>query len=454
MGKAMIESQHISILRRFVVLFFALQVSVLSWAETQDWSYTFRPGDSIWAVCKKFSYYEKCWQELADYNNINKADRISVGTRIKMPLSWLQAPLEAARIVSASGVIKIIRDSKVVELPEVGTVLEIGDRVELGEGALVLAFADGSQLVLEPNSELIIDAVSAIKQTRQSEIQVSLPKGSARVSVKQASPPNIFRVRTSTGIAAVRGTTFRVRNDAADPVTRTEVLEGIVDYSAQSKTVSLDQGFGTLIEQGRPPSDPVELLPAPDWLPQCPIPNLVEWVALTDADAYLLEVLEDRGEASQTLARYSVDKSFYEFTDLEDGCYQLRVLGIENGFYGLDSMRNFCYEAYLAEPVIKLAQLSDDQLYLQLSPVNGASHYVVEFSDSKDFATIATSHEIAQPEAIVQIDESSAYLYARAKAKSGDTLESSVSPTTAVAQEQESNLIWVILSVLAAIAIL
>lgn len=445
-------------MRNYLLLAFSVVLSVLplrAAADSTDWTYTVRPGDTLWSICQRFSYYDKCWQELGQYNGVVKDRAVPIGSKIRMPVDWLQAPLQAATVTHAKGEISIVRDNQELPAIDTGDVLEIGDRIVLGEGELVILFADGSKLMLDPQSELYIDAVTAIKQTRQSEIEVSLPRGSARVQVLDTAPRNIFRVRTTTGVAAVRGTIFRVRNDAENPVTRTEVLEGNVDYSAENITVGIDQGFGSLAEYGKPPSEPIGLLPAPAWLPQCDIPQLVEWEALAGADHYLLELLEDDAETTRTIARFESDTSYYEFTGLDAGCYRLRVQGVENGFYGMESTRNYCYQPVLAVPTIKVAQLQKQAVAIELEPVAGADKYIVELAGSENFDSVSHTIETDQL-AFVELlpNDENEYQYARVRAQSEALGETEPSGTVEVKSDDNKGLIWTVIAIIAAFALL
>lgn len=422
--------------------------------EQSSWSYTMRPGDTLWSVCTRFSYYENCWRELGSYNKISKDKTIAVGQRIEMPVSWLQAPLVSASVRHLSGPLTVIRDNAELNTISVGDVIQIGDRLLLADGELVIEFSDGSLLTLSPNSELIVDAITAIKQTRQSDIQVSLPTGSAKIRVKRTEPRNRFRVRTTTGVAAVRGTEFRVRNDETSPVTRTEVLEGSVDYSASGAVVELDSGFATLAEYGEPPIEPVALLDSPAWLPQCNIPSLVEWEALAGADYYLLDLLEEGdaqgGEAiDRVLSRHRTEKNYYEFSGVAPGCYRLRVKGVQNGFIGLESERRYCVPDSLDQPLVSLAQLDKHSvLSVEFDPVIGAESYVLEFSKTADFSRVSQTIVVDEAGLTQRVDQVPAeYGFVRARAVS-ETAASSYSDTQAVKHLGDNGVVWTVIGII------
>ncbi len=422
---------------------------------SNNWSYTMRPGDTLWSVCNQFSYYENCWRELAAYNNIPREETIAIGKRIEMPLSWLQAPVMSATIRHLSGALAVIRENRELTALAEGDELQIGDRLLLADGELVIEFVDGSLLTLAPESELIIDSMSAIKQTRQSDVQVSLPTGSAKVRVKRSEPRNNFRVRTTTGVAAVRGTEFRVRNDSIQPVTRTEVLEGNVDYEASGAVVNIDSGYATLAKYGEQPIEPVELLDAPVWLPQCNIPALVEWEHVEGADHYLLELLEETAsdgnsvQHDRVISRHRSEKSYYEFSGVEPGCYRLRVLGVQNGFVGLESDRQYCVPDELSEPLITFAMLEKKRtVSVELEPVIGADSYVLEFSSTADFSSVSDSVTVKELAHSQEIDQApSNYAYVRARAIS-ESAASSNTEAREVQQRDERGLLFTVLGII------
>ena len=79
-------------MKRFLnslLLTIALCLPGLSMAETEYWEYTFRPGDSIWNIAKKYTTSVDNWVEVQRINEIRQGKdiRIRPGTRIVIPVS-------------------------------------------------------------------------------------------------------------------------------------------------------------------------------------------------------------------------------------------------------------------------------------------------------------------------------------------------------------------------------
>ena len=420
----------------------------------KDWVYSVKPGDSLWAICEAYAYYDKCWLELGAYNGLADDQLLSIGAQIRMPVEWLEVPVIAAHVHYYTGDVQIFDDQNQIKQLSRELQIDVGDRLIVKEGQLNIRFSDGSTLKLSPHSEIVIDAVSAIKQTRQSSIEVSLPKGGATVQVPKSEPRNRFRVRTPSGVAAVRGTEFRVRNEAEQTQTRSEVVEGLVGYEAQSVSVDVAEGFGVLAEKGQPPSEPVQLLAAPDWVEQCEEPGVVEWHAVDNADYYLLEVYQPDAGGSQRIAEFDVRENYYRFESIEDGCYELTLKGVSQGFQGFDSYLDYCFEYHVPAPEIKSASLANGELALELFPLVNSNVVYVELSQESDFAGEVEKHTVEQESSTISVDEGKDYRYVRVQSEGRGENLSEYSEASEIAEDRPFALIWGVLAVIAVLVVL
>ncbi len=440
---------RIHFLIQAIVLLFALMVAPLGFAK--DWVYSVKPGDSIWKICERYAYYEPCWLELGEYNDMTSADRLAVGAQLRLPVEWLQLPVAAAHVTYFSGDVSV-HDKKGKPKTLVRDMqLEVGDRLLVGEGQLDLRFSDGSTMSVSRQSEIVIDAVSAIKQTRQSTVEVSLPKGSATVRVPRAEPRNRFRVKTSSGVAAVRGTEFRVRNNEAQTLARSEVVEGRVGFRAQAVTVDIEEGFGALAEKGKAPSEPVKLLPPPQWVEQCEAPGMVEWYPIDNADYYLLDVYSPEEGGAQLVDSMQTSDSFNRFEQLDNGCYELALKGVRQGFYGYESRMPYCYEYEISAPEIKNAILEDKVLSLELFQMQYGESIEIELSESADFSSVSKTLVIQQETTEVNVGDAN-YMRARTLGRNGEF--SDYSKVHTLGEDQPFAAVWGILAVIAAVLIL
>ena len=193
-----------------------LLVSVAS--QAADWRYSMRPGDTVWTICKEYTAYPGCWQELPAYNAVSDPTRMSTGFVLKIPNQWLKQSQVAAQVIYVSGAASYLKARQAPQVLVLGQQLRMGDGVSVNSGSATLQFTDGATIVMSANSELTIDSVSAQKQSRSQAIDISLPRGDIKVTVPKRSAKPKFRVKTPAAVAAVRGTEFRVSSSVPDAI--------------------------------------------------------------------------------------------------------------------------------------------------------------------------------------------------------------------------------------------
>jgi hypothetical protein len=372
-------------------VFFSLQSSA------GDWGYSVRPGDTLWSICENYTNHNNCWLELAEHNQIDKPRQLSTGTLILIPIEWLkQAPVAAKAVYVFGEVVFSTGHEPLAELIS-GQSLRMGSKVVVGQGSVTLLFADGATLVLSANSELIIDSSSAIKQARSQFIEVSLPRGEVQVNVPKRMPRTQFRIKTPTAVAAVRGTKFRVvttvpsiEGESGD--TRSEVLEGVVGVSSNNESQDVTAGHGVSTVGGQGLSEQAVLIAAPRWNRSCNDPGFVEWQLSLSASQYRLALMEDNVSVDQVISTVIVEGSNYVFKGLEDGCYQVKVNAVDSqGYNGLESQRQMCYQAELSAPKITEAVLNRSGLVMAWDAVEHAMRYRIEVSEREDFSTLVAT---------------------------------------------------------------
>ncbi|MGB5324026.1 MAG: FecR domain-containing protein [Pseudomonadales bacterium] len=420
-----------------------------------DWQYTLRPGDTIWSICTEYTSYPQCWRELTTYNNIDDARSISVGHRIRVPASWLKLAPVAASVLFVNGEV-FLGDSNAGQALQHAQQLEIGARVVTQRGSATLRFVDGSLLTMTEFSEIVLDAVSAFRQTRSTEISVSVPRGEVDVRVPLREPRTRFEVHTPSAVAAVRGTRFRVNSDGDAALTRSEVLEGQVGLSAAGDSQLLAGGFGSLARRGEAPIDPVQLLDAPPWNLSCNDPGYAEWFVPPGAQSYKLVLLEDDLQTDRVLQSVSVIDTNYTFRNLETKCYQLRVNAVDpQGFNGFESQRQFCYDLQLAAPALEDLRWRSGSFSAQWADVQYAENYLVEIARDSQFNDMVASYpaDVSQLQTGLQALPDEVFVRVRATARDGQVL-GGYSDTLAVEHSQPRHwLVGVAAALLALVAL-
>ena len=203
---------------------------------------------------------------LAEFNEISESAVLSIGQIIRLPIH-VPARNEAADVVFVKGTVTSIKGtvtSNAQAMP-----LARGDRVELGDiistgidGFISIEFSTGSVVNLQPDTRAVITRLNCLPNDDSCLIELDIEHGTIGSNVESRDgQPVEFKVNTPYASAAVRGTDF---DFSADSETMTVgVTEGNVVISAQDQEVELDEGFGSLTQEGEAPGQPIELLPAP-----------------------------------------------------------------------------------------------------------------------------------------------------------------------------------------------
>ncbi len=174
---------------------------------------------------------------------------------ISLPL--LTGPEQAA-LHDMHGFVEIMAANGQWTMVTTNTHIPAGARIRTGAYSTAhIAFFDGSQARLGPNTELTLDQVNA--QRPQDGFRTVVMTQWAGVSHHQVQfrhdGGSRYEVKTATGSGLARGTQFEV-NTAADGRARYTVTEGKVDVTNNNRTVAVIAGQTTSFHASEPPADP------------------------------------------------------------------------------------------------------------------------------------------------------------------------------------------------------
>jgi hypothetical protein len=367
---------------------FAFLIIVALWPTLslgQDWIYTVRPDDTLWDLSERHLLNVSYWRRLQAYNDVSDPWQMPPGQRLRIPIRWLKVQPAPARVVAAAGEGTVTRAGSGSTSPLVeDTLLHAGDSVEVSAtGSASLEFADGSRLLIAPGSVVHMDALRAYGDGGMVDTRIRLQEGRTEQQVPATKhPATRFEIWTPAAVSAVRGTEFRVGVAKEGRVSRTEVLAGMTEVSAQNRSVPVGEGRGTITTRGRPPGVPRLLLPAPDLtvLPakfdRVPIHLRIEPVA--NARAYRIEIAPT--PAFETLLFEGVEeKTMLRGPDLPDGRYSIRVRAIDDhGLEGLHATTDIVVDAR-PEPPLPMEPIKEGKVrektpaFRWSMPVNAAS---------------------------------------------------------------------------------
>lgn len=389
---------------RFMLWAITLLLCTAKPVVAQDWIYSVRQGDTLWDLCLTYTHIKNCWLKIGPYNAVDYPRSLAPGTRIRFPVAWLKAQPAEVEIIYISGSVQVTKGSTAPSLPaqspqpaKQGDKLTMGTQIQTGEASTAsLKFGDGSVLVLEPSSHIVLDTLSQHGNTGMVDTRINLLQGSAKSQVKKHTPGARFRVSTPSAVAAVRGTNFRI--STSSDVMLGEVFEGAVDVSSsESKAgVIVAQAYGIKAEKGRPLSKPRQLLNAPALIsPQAhqALPFKLKWQPMPDADHYKVELLAS-GTDEKVLSRIVSAQTAVEISAADPGCFTLRVSAIDSiGLQGMPTQHDVC-GTYPPEPVTLSINPADPTatapapVQLTWTASAGVNQYLVEVSGSAKFNSV------------------------------------------------------------------
>lgn len=328
-------------------------------AAPSDWNYRVRPGDNIWDLTARYLRADVPWQRLQDYNHVADPLHLSPGSTLHFPVGWLRQGPAPATVVAVIGNAEVKTPDAAPSVPvTVGMSVRYGAELDTSSAAsLTLELADGSRILLQENSALVLDRLSEYGRTGMVDTRMRLKHGRVNSDVTPLNGSAArFIISTPNTISSVRGTHFRVTADESDGSARTEVVGGHVDVGNDARHVMVNGGLGVATAATSKPGEPQTLLDPPTV--DCPtqpltqLPTKIQWQPLRSATRYRLQVASnERFEA--LLLDIVVDDTQATLPGMSDGPHALRVRGIDaDRLEGLDASCNFVVAAHPQPPLI------------------------------------------------------------------------------------------------------
>lgn len=347
------------LLTTLLIAVFAPAFSHAAPAAQADWNYRVRPGDNLWDLSARYLKPDIPWQKLQDYNRVPDPLHLPPGSTMHFPVGWLrQAPLPA-RVVAVIGQATAQgQDGTQANAVAAGMSVSYGTTlVTQAEASLTLELADGSRVLMQGNSELVLDRLSAYGRTGMVDTRLRLKRGRISNDVTPLTGSAArFTVSTPHTISSVRGTHFRVVADVDQDAARTEVVSGHVDVGNDQRHVMVDTGLGVATVAGANPGQPEALLQAPPV--ECPrqplgqLPAEIHWKPLPGAVRYRIQVAPTERFEALVLDQV-VDGPQGSLPSLPDGTHAFRVRAIGNDrLEGLDATCSFTVAAHPQPPLI------------------------------------------------------------------------------------------------------
>ncbi|MFK7984422.1 MAG: FecR domain-containing protein [Sandaracinaceae bacterium] len=312
--------------------------------EAQD--YTVREGDTCGRIARRVYGNSRRYDLIHEANPELGAmpHRLRPGTVLRLPAASGLGDADAT-VTAARRQVRSQRPRRSDWNPaRVGQELNRGWRVSTGErSSAELTFQSGSVAALRAET-LVIVYGSGARQVREEGAHAVIRGGSmlSRLSaLSGGSTP--LEVETPTAVATLDEGESSVDVDE-DGTTRVATHRGraarVRNREAGSAEVSVPEGQGTSVRQGRPPTPPRPLPPTPAWAPDQPSRFLGlsdhggtlrgSWLPVSDARSYRVEVAR-REDGREMLISTEVPASVtsLEFHRLPADRYYVRINTID-----------------------------------------------------------------------------------------------------------------------------
>ncbi|GAA4347288.1 FecR domain-containing protein [Kangiella taiwanensis] len=382
---------------------FAALIMVVPQSMAEDWLYTVRKGDTIWGLSHKYLKEPLKFQEIQKYNDVQLDRQIPPGVTLKFPMEYLKFAPTEVEVTAINGTAHYVRRG-IKEQLKLEHQLVLDDILLTDkDSSVALLFADGSELLLGENSELVFDVQTKWGETGMVDSRMRLMKGSAEGRVRPLIGPGAnFEVQTPSAVATVRGTEFRVRVDESDSgIVFNEVDEGTVSVQLHENQASVKQGFGLKTATNLPMSKPKALLPEPVFVnaqskyPGHPV--TLTWQPIDGAQGYYIELFGDVA-MTKLVHKDFVNLNQTQLPEVALGEYSVRVRGVDQeGLQGLNSSHRFVISPVPSSPAVQFEHeklLAGEPVHYRWTSKAGASQYRWRLAKDKQFRRVVEELEL------------------------------------------------------------
>lgn len=226
---------------------------------------TVEKGQTLSTISKTYLDDPKKWKELLKSNQIDNPNLIIPGRTLWIPKSLGKKPMaDIQEFLGGPEVLKSSQNQNTWEFVHLGLGLYLKDELRTDSKSIVrFLLASGSKFELTENSQILMEKTKG--ETNPEAILLRKGRLHAFVPKSDSKTKKMLILRTESAISEVKGTDFLTEVDAMGN-TSLICYEGLVNVTAEKKSVDVKAGFATYIEKGKPPLDPFAI-------PKPPIPK-------------------------------------------------------------------------------------------------------------------------------------------------------------------------------------
>lgn len=258
-----------------------------------------------------------------------------------------------------------------------GDMLQRADGLRTGmESFAQLAFTDGVEVVVDPNSTVVIRESTMDRLDQRVRRDIALVKGSLLTKLTEsAKERNNFTFQAGTSESQVRSGKFWA-SAVEERRVKLSNYDGTMDVSANRGTVRLKTNEGTVVEKGKEPLPPVQLLAAP-MLAWNGIDSVIysdnivlRWNTIPASTGYKVELCKSKDfNADIRIITSSLPAARLNNIDL--GIVYIRLTAVDQ--YGLRGMESPMYKLMRVEdklpPAIYVDNWVSDRRYTALKNI-------------------------------------------------------------------------------------
>jgi hypothetical protein len=327
--------------------------------EAQDLiAYKVKSGDTLLELSRKYFVSSAGISQVARINQLEDADRITVGQTLSIPRQSVKRWTSVARVMGMSCASSYTAEQGNAPLL-VGTALHEGALIKVPAGChTALLLEDSSILRLPSGAVLKLSTLRKNALEKAPEVRLELANGRVELEVmKDRSPFTPFEIRTPRSVMGVRGTQFRVGFSPDTQNGLVEVTQGVVKTqgNADSESVDLTQGMGVTIGPTGKASAPEALLPPPRYASFSKSSNnvtelSVQLAPMDNAGSFQADIATTANLSGQRRTQHWTSPEFKIDRLVSQAMfYQVAALS-KNGLLGTPTLMAFCAAPVNTEP--------------------------------------------------------------------------------------------------------
>ncbi|WP_448581840.1 FecR domain-containing protein [Thermaurantiacus sp.] len=308
------------------------------------------PGDTLIALAEAHFRDPALWRNARAANarllaSVDPMRPLSPGMRLRLDTAWLRRTPAKAAVTSFRGDVRV-HAGGTTRPAQIGLLVGEGEGVETGTaGFVTLRLPDGSEISLPTSSAIRFDRLRRYSLNGALDRRIRLISGgtSARV-VPLADPTSRHEVTTPVGVAAVRGTAFRVRYTPGAARASAGVLEGRVGVTAGAAPERLlPAGTGLVFSAAGPGAvTPLPAPPVPLDMPALQAGATARFAVRPEAGRTFRAIVATDPEMRDPLAEIESANGRFAISGLASGRYHLVVTAVTaEGLEGMPAHFSF-----------------------------------------------------------------------------------------------------------------